>query len=133
MRILSKNATVAEKIRFYRTKRDMHGYMLAELVGLSRHAIMDYENNQTEPLLKDLKKIATTLGIEADMLYDDYYRFLDYPYSEKIREIRKEHGLHQRQLAKILGADRRTIERWEHGRSVIKRATWGKLKILGFL
>ena len=133
MRILSKNATVAEKIRFYRTKRDMHGHMLAKLVGLSRYAIIYYENNQTEPLLEDLKKIATALGIEADMLYDDYYRFLDYPYSEKIKEIRKEHGLYQRQLAEILGADRRTIERWERSRTHVSRKTWNRLKDLGLL
>ena len=107
--------------------------MLAAMVGLSRYAIMYYENNQTEPLLEDLKKIAAALGIEADMLYDDYYRFLDYPYGEKIKEIRNNHGLFQHQLAKMLGADRRTIERWEHGRGVIKRATWEKLKSLGFL
>ena len=94
---------------------------------------MYYENNQTEPLLEDLKKIATALGIEADKLYDDYYRFLDYPYGKKIKEIRKEHNLYQRQLAKMLGADCRTIERWEHGRGVIKRATWEKLKDLGLL
>jgi len=133
MRTISESASVAEKIRFYRTKRDIPSHMLAEIVGLSRYAIMYYENNQTEPLLEDLKKIALALGIEADMLYDDYYRFLDYPCGKKIKEIRKEHGLYQHQLAKILGTDRRTIERWEHGRGVIKRATWEKLKSLGLL
>ena len=133
MRTLPEGATVAEKIRFYRIKRDMHGHTLAEFVGLSRYAIMYYENNQSEPLLEDLKKIAAALEIEADMLYDDYYRFLDYPYGEKIREIRKEHGLFQRQLAKMLGSDRRTIERWEHGRGEVKRKIWENLKSLGLL
>jgi len=133
MRTISECASVSEKIRFYRTKRDISSNMLAAMVGLSRYAIMYYENNQTEPLLEDLKKIAVALDIEADKLYDDYYRFLDYPYSERIKEIRNEHGLFQYQLAKMLGADRRTIERWEHGRGVIKRATWEKFKSLGFL
>ena len=133
IRTFPENATVAEKIRFYRTKRNMHGHTLAELVGLSRYAIMYYENNQTEPSLDDLKKIATALSIEVDKLYDDYYRFLDYPYSEKIKEIRKERGLYQHQLAKMLGSDRRTVERWERGRGVIKRATWEKFKELGLL
>jgi len=133
MRTISECASVFEKIRFYRTKRDISSNMLAAMVGLSRYAIMYYENNQTEPLLEDLKKIAVALDIEADKLYDDYYRFLDYPYGERIKEIRKEHGLFQHQLAKMLGSDRRTIERWEHGRGVIKRATWEKLKSLGLL
>jgi len=133
MRTISGNASVGEKIRFYRVKRDIHGYMLAEMIGLSRHAIIYYENNQTEPLLEDLKKIATALDVEADKLYDDYYRFLDYPCGEKIKEIREERGLYQHQLAKVLGADRRTIERWERGYGVIKRATWEKLKSLRLL
>ena len=133
MRSISESASVSEKIRFYRTKRDISSNMLAAMVGLSRYAIMYYENNQTEPLLEDLKKIAAALGIEVDMLYDDYYRFLDYPYGEKIKDIRNEYGLYQHKLAKMLGADRRTIERWEHGRGVIKRATWEKLKSLGLL
>ena len=133
MRKISESASVSEKIRFFRTKRDIHGHALAEMIGLSRYAIMYYENNQTEPLLEDLKKIANALGIEADILYDDYYRFLDYPCGEKIKDIRKEHGLYQHQLAKMLGVDRRTIERWEHGRGVIKRATWEKFKSLGLL
>jgi len=34
MRTLPEGATVAEKIRFYRMKRDMHGHMPAKLVGI---------------------------------------------------------------------------------------------------
>ncbi len=77
MRTLDENATVAERIRFYRTKRHINGDTLAELVGISLHALIYYENSQSEPTLEDLKKIAKVLDIEADKLFDDYYRFLD--------------------------------------------------------
>ena len=100
---------------------------------ISRRHIMDYENNTSEPLLEDLKKIATVLNFDVDMLFDDYYRFLNYPCGEKIKQIREERGLYQRELAAMLGSDRRTIERWEHGRGVIKRKTWEKFKELGLL
>lgn len=133
MKTLDENATVAERIRFYRMKRNMNGDMLAELVGLSRYAIMYYENNQTEPLLSDLYKIADVLNIEADKLFDDYYRFLDYPYNEKIKEIRSERNLLQRELGTMLGVGRRTIERWEYGKNKITRDVWGKLKKLGLV
>ena len=108
----------------------MKGDTLAELVGLSRYSIMGYENGQTEPLLDDLKNIATVLEIEADKLFDDYYRFLDYPYSKKIKQIRTEHGLLQRELGAMLGINRRAVERWEHGKNKVTREMWGKLKTL---
>ena len=110
MHTLDENATIAERIRFFRTKRNMHGETLAERIGLSRYAIMYYENNQSEPTLGDLKNIAAALGVEADMLYDGYYRFLDYPYSEGIKKIRSEHSLLQRELGEMLGVGRRAIE-----------------------
>ncbi|MCL1863773.1 MAG: helix-turn-helix domain-containing protein [Defluviitaleaceae bacterium] len=124
---------VGERIRFYRNKKDIYGHDLADLVGLSRHAIMDYENGRTEPVLEDLRKIAIALNVDVDKLYDDYYKFLDYPCCQKIKELRKERGLYQRELAAMLGSDRRTIERWENGRGVIKRKTWEKFRELGLL
>jgi len=133
MHTLDENATVGERIRFYRTKRHILGNTLAEMVGLSRYAIMYYENNQTEPLLEDLKKIAHALGVEADVLYDDYYRFLDYPYSAKIKEIRKVHGLYQRELGEMMGVSRRAAERWESGKNVVSRSTWERLESLSLL
>jgi len=111
----------------------MHGYTLARLVGLSRHAIMYYENSQTEPLLEDLKKIAVALDVEADKLYDDYYRFLDYPYGDRIKLIRTERKLYQRELAAIIGVDRRTAEKWERGKTKVTREMWCKLKELSLI
>lgn len=133
IRTLDENATVGERIRFYRSKRNMTGNTLADLMGISRYAIMDYENNQTEPPLEDLKKAANILGIEADKLYNDYYRFLDYPYSEKIRQIRKDHQLLQRELGEMLGVTRRAVERWEHGKNKVSRETWEQLGALKLL
>jgi len=130
---LGENATVAERIRFYRMKRDMTGDMLGRLVGLSRHAIMYYENQQRDPLLEDLKKMAVVLEIEVDKLYDDYYRFHDYPYSAKIKEIRAEHNLLQRELGAMLGATRRAVERWESGQNKVTRDVWEKLKDLALI
>ena len=125
--------TVAERIRFYRVKRGMTGDMLGRLVGLSRHAIMYYENRQREPLLDDLKKIAVVFEIEVDKLYDDYCRFLDYPYSARIKEIRAEHNLLQRELGAMLGVTRRAVERWERGQNKVTREIWVKLKVLALI
>jgi len=133
MRTLDEDATVAERIRFYRMKRNMTGDILAKHVGLSRHAIMYYENNQSKPSLGDLKKMATVFGIEVDKLFDEYYRFLDFPCSERIKQIRAEHNLLQRELGTMLGVTRRTVEQWEHGKHVISSKTLVQLKTLNLL
>jgi transcriptional regulator with XRE-family HTH domain len=133
MRILNDNAPVFEKIRFYRTKRNMKCDTLASLIGMSRFAVMRYESGETEPLLQDLKNIASALEIEADKLFDDYYRFLDYPYSKKIKSIRKENNLLQRELGNILGISRRAVELWEHGATKVTREMWKNLKLLKLL
>jgi len=133
VRTLSKNATVGERIRFYRMKRNLYSHTLAELVGTSRYAIMYYENEKTEPPLDDLKKIAAVLDIEADKLFDDYYRFLDYPYSARIRQLRKEMKLSQGDFGAMLGVGKVAVQRWEQGKTVITRQSWEKLQHLKLL
>ena len=133
MKVLSENATVSEKIRFYRTKRHMNGDTLAALIGVHRHTIIHFESNNAEPTLSNLKNIAATLDIEADKLFDDYYRFLDYPYSEKIKEIRSAHNLFQREFGAVVGVGRRAVEHWEHGKNKVTREMWEKLKELKLL
>lgn len=102
--------------------------MLAELVGLSRYAIMRYESGESEPALADFKKMVDIFEIEADKLYDDYYRFLNYPYSQKIREIRKGKKMVQREFGELLGVTAGTVKRWESGRHEVTRDMWKKLK-----
>lgn len=131
--VLDENATVGEKIRFYRNKRHMLGNTLADEIGMSRYAIMDYEAGTTEPFLEDLQKIAYALDIESDKLYDDYYNFMAYPYSQKIKEMRKERKLLQRELGALLGVTRRAVERWEHESNRVTRDMWEKMKELDLL
>jgi len=133
MGIIDEMATVAERIRFYRTKRGVTSNTLAELTGVSRYAVMRYESGETEPALDDLKKMAAVLGIEADKLYDDYYRFLDYPYSTKIKEIRKAKRLLQRELGERLCVTPCTVKRWEYGKHTVTRDMWKKIKALSLL
>jgi transcriptional regulator with XRE-family HTH domain len=72
--VLDENATVGERIRFYRRKRDMSCNTLSDKCDLSRHEIMRYESGEIEPGLGNLMKIASILKIQPDKLFDDYYR-----------------------------------------------------------
>lgn len=104
--------------------------MLAEQIGASRYSIMRYESGETEPPLRDLTKMAALFGIEVDMLYDDYYDFLAYPYSQKIKECRQQRKLTQRELGAMVGVAAGTVKRWESGRHNVTREMWKELKRL---
>jgi putative transcriptional regulator len=47
-----------------------------------------------------------------------------------VEAIRKSFGMSQAQLAKVLGVNRRTLQRWEQGRSVPDGATQTLLRVM---
>lgn len=102
----------------------MTGNILADKIGLSRHAIMDYESDATEPALEDLRKISFVLDVNLDKLCDDYYLFLNYPYSTKVKEIRTKMGFTQKKFGILFGVNRRTVERWESGKHCVTREVY---------
>ncbi|MCL2168576.1 MAG: helix-turn-helix domain-containing protein [Defluviitaleaceae bacterium] len=56
--VLEENAPIGKRIRFYRARRHPNSRSLAEAVGLSKYAILDYENGMSEPSLEVLDRIA---------------------------------------------------------------------------
>jgi len=100
---------------------------MGEAVGISGITIHNYETGTFHPSLELLKKLALEFGIEPDKLYDDYYRFLDFPYSEKIKQIRNSLSLGQREFAKLLGTGQSVIGSWERKESVPLRKSWERL------
>ena len=121
---LPDTATVGQRIRYWREKRCMTQKHLCELTGLNRYSIIHYENDTVDIELDDLKKIASALKIKADKLFDDYYRFLDYPYPVKVREIRQQLKLSQREFGAMLGVQKRAVGCWERGVTRVQRKTW---------
>ena len=107
--------------------------LLSEKIGTSRYAFMDYENDKTEPGLEVLKSIADTLGIDPTVLFDEYYSFLDYPYSTLVKEVRHKMGLTQKQFGTYFGVGRRSVERWEAGRNKVTRDVFEQMKKLEML
>ena len=105
----------------------MTGDFLSEKIGTSRYAFMDYENDNTEPGLDVLKSIADVLGIDPAELFDDYYRFLDYPYYTLVKEVRRKMDLTQKQLGAYFDVGRRSVERWEAGRNKVSREVFKQI------
>ena len=130
---LPDDATVPEKIRFYRLKKNIDGDTLAGYLDVNRAMITYYEKGHCNPTVATLKRIAVALNIEPDLLFDDYYRFLDYPYTERLKQIRTENNLTSSEFGAILGVSSVTINAWQRGQHVMNRKAWEKLKALGLL
>lgn len=111
-KILPRNATVAQLIRHYRETQHIFIHQLAQMTCISRYALMDYE---------------------ADKLFDDYYRFMAYPFSAKVRQTRKTLKLTQSEFGALLNVGRRAVERWEKGKTQVTRKVWERMKGKGLV
>ena len=131
--ILAENTSVGEKIRFFRHSKMFSCEHLGKSVDLSGTTIHNYETGVLSPSLTMLKKIAFVFGIEPDKLYDDYYKFLDYPFSERIKLIREEHSLSQRELARVFRTSQTAIGSWEREETVPTRKSWERFRELKLL
>ena len=55
------------------------------------------------------------LEIDRNLLFDDFARFMDYPYSDRLCEVRKVYGLNQMDFAKKAGISWSIYSKWEGG------------------
>lgn len=55
-------------LKYYREEKGLTQSALAEMVGISRFSIMDYENCSKSPTLDTARKIASALDVELDFL-----------------------------------------------------------------
>jgi len=125
---LSENPTVGEKIRFYHFKQNLTQEKLANMLRIDKSTILRYEANDFTLSLEMLNKIAQILNIPPNFLYDDYYSFLAYPASKKIKEYREKCNLTQKALAGRLGVHFKTIQYWENNKHIIDRQYYEIIK-----
>jgi site-specific DNA recombinase len=124
---LSNDAGVGERIRYYRLKAGLTENELANRLNVHRSTIIHYENNKSEPSQEVLADIAGVLGIQTEMLYDDYWKFKTSQYSETLVNMRKKLNLTQDKLAEMLNISRASVKKWEKGEG-ISRKSYNKLK-----
>lgn len=120
--------TTAEKIRYYRYKKSLCQYEVADYTGIDRNTYINYENASRDFYPPDkLVKLADCLEVDVYDLCDGYNRFLIDGQGRQIRELRKSRGLTQYEFAKLFNVTTGTVKRWESERITISKATWQKL------
>lgn len=93
---VERSAPPHEQLRYYRNFRGLLGKELAALIGVNHATIVNYENLKSPFDYNNAIKIAEVLQIKKELLFDDFNKFIDYPYHQKLKEVRTE--LHMTQV-----------------------------------
>ena len=130
VRELTEEATVGEKIAFYRFRSNLTQEQLANILKIDTDSIIRYEKDKIPLPFYLANKIAKLFNILPEFFYDDYNSFIAYPVSKKIKEYRDEHCLSQKEMATILKVSKRTLVRWENEQAAPTRKNFQKIKSL---
>lgn len=60
--------TIGERIKFVRKKKPMTQSFLADLLGVDRRTIINWESNETEPSREMIERLADVLGTSKDYI-----------------------------------------------------------------
>lgn len=63
--------------------------------------------------LTNLVSFADILEIDRNLLFDDFARFMDFPYSDRLREVRKAYRLNQTDFAEKANICNSIYAKWE--------------------
>lgn len=121
--------TIGQAIMYYRKQRGVSRLQLMQLCkGTPKlAAIKEFENETETPRFETVNRIAKALKIDPRLLYDDYLKFIAYPCSKRIEEIRQELNLSARGLAKEFGVDTSSVYCWEKGDNYPSRRSYDLL------
>ena len=107
--------TPAAMLRYYRQRKGLTTRQLAESVGIVPATLLMYEREKFPIPYPTALAFADILEIDRNLLFDDFARFMDYPYSDRLREIRKAHRLNQATFAEKAGINLSIYSKWEGG------------------
>lgn len=107
--------TPAAMLRYYRQRKGLTTRQLAESVGIVPATLLMYEREKFPIPYQTAVAFADILEIDRNLLFDDFARFIDYPYSNRLREVRKAYGLNQADFAEKAGISLSIYSKWESG------------------
>lgn len=88
---------------------------LANILQVSRSTVAMWENNSNEPDINTLIKIANLFNTTLDELVSNETLPKNSKETSIIRTLRKEKGLSQAELAKLIPVNQTAISQWERG------------------
>lgn len=105
--------TPAAMLRYYRQRKRLTTRQLAENVGIVPATVLMYERGRFLIPYQIAVAFADILEIDSNLLFDEFARFMDYPYSNRLREVRKVYGLNQTVFAEKANICYSIYAKWE--------------------
>lgn len=90
-------------LKYYRQRKGLTTRQLAESVEVVPATVLMYERGKFPIPYQTAVAMAKVLEIDRNLLFDEFTQFLDYPYSDRLREVRKAHRLNQATFAEKAG------------------------------
>ena len=100
-------------LRYYRVHKGLTTRQLAESAGIVPETVLKYESNQFPIPYQNAVAFADILEIDRNLLFDDFARFMDFPYSDRLREVRKAYRLNQTDFAEKANICNSIYAKWE--------------------
>lgn len=105
--------TPAAMLRYYRQRKRLTTRQLDENVGIVPATVLMYERGRFPIPYQIAVAFADILEIDSNLLFDEFARFMDYPYSNRLREVRKVYGLNQTVFAEKANICYSIYAKWE--------------------
>mgnify|MGYP000054900826 CR=1 FL=1 len=90
-------------LKYYRQRKGLTTRQLAESIGVVPATVLMYERERFPIPYQTAVAMAEVLEIDRNLLFDEFAQFMDYPYSDRLREVRKAHRLNQATFAEKAG------------------------------
>lgn len=103
----------ATMLKYYRLRKGLTTRQLAERIGIVPATVLMYEQEKFPIPYQTAIAMAEILGIDKCFLFDDFAQFVDYPYSDRLREVRKAHRLNQADFAEKAEISYGIYAKWE--------------------
>ena len=113
--------TIGEHIRKVRMDRNLLQKDVAKIIGVTEDCVTNWENNRSTPQIRYLPMIHDFLGYIPELYKEQK------DWGNILLQYRREQGVTQKQLAKLIGIDERTLSKMEKKKGYIASKTKEKM------
>ena len=117
-----------EKLKKLRKEKGFTQQEVADFFGITQGAYTQWEKGKRETTFENLSMLACMFNVSIDYLLSEYLeiskeRLLKFEkekkkmFPKRLKELRLQHGLTQKELAEQIGIKRNTYSDWENGES----------------